>query len=493
MAKDRLISIAAKLTRMNMLVSGVALVLACAGFVAFEVATFRQGIVRNLSIQSQVAGSNSVSALIFDDPASAQRTLSAFRAAPSIVSASVYTAEGKLFAAYERDPGGASVPVQPGISPDREESYWFQRGNVMLVHTIMFQGKLTGFVFIQSDLETLRSRLKSYALIATGMLVFSLLAALLVSRIARRSIAEPVVRLADAAREVSRDQNYAIRAKPGQEEGELAVLFSTFNQMLEYIEKRDRHLQSAHDELEKRVLERTAELSAANKELESFSYSVSHDLRAPLRSIDGFSQALCEDYSETLDSCAKGYLDRVRAATQRMGQLIDDLLNLARVTRAEMHRESVDLSAMASSVATELVKAEGERQVAWNIEPDVEAFADPRLLRVVLDNLLGNAWKYTSKHPQARIEFGRQHSNGSAFYFVRDDGAGFDPAYSERLFGAFQRLHGVTEFPGSGIGLATVHRIIHRHGGRIWAEAAVEKGATFYFTLGPGTKGGSHG
>lgn len=492
MRKDRPISISGRLTRMNMLVSAVALVLACAGFVAYDMATFRQGIVRNLSIQSQVAGSNSVSALVFDDSASAQRTLSAFRAAPSIVSAAVYTAEGNVFATYERDPGGASVPIHPGISSTQEESYWFQGGNIMLVHTILFQGKLTGFVFIQSDLQTLTARLESYAFIATSMLILCLLAALLVSRIARRSIAEPVVSLAGVAREVSRDQNYAIRAQPGKEEGELAVLVSTFNEMLEQIEKRDQRLQSAHDELEKRVGERTAELAAANEELESFSYSVSHDLRAPLRSIDGFSQALSEDYSEALDTRAKSYLDRVRAATQRMGQLIDDLLNLARVTRAEMHRERIDLSAMASSVAGELAKTDLDRHVHWTIEKGVEAFADPRLLRVVLDNLLGNAWKYTSKHAQARIEFGRRHANGNSAYFVRDDGAGFDPAYSERLFGPFQRLHGITEFPGSGIGLATVHRIVHRHGGRVWAEAAVEKGATFYFTLEYGTKGGSH-
>ena len=225
------------------------------------------------------------------------------------------------------------------------------------------------------------------------------------------------------------------------------------------------------------------ELEAANKELEAFSYSVSHDLRAPLRSIDGFSQALAEDYAGKLDAQGENYIARVRAATQRMGLLIDDLLNLSRVTRAELHREGVNMTAIAQSVVAELQKAEPQREVEFALEKGIEVFGDPQLLRIALDNLLGNAWKYTSKRPRARIEFGRTMCNGSLAYFVRDDGVGFDPLHSERLFGAFQRLHGGAEFPGNGVGLATVQRIVHRHGGQVWAKGAVGKGATFYFTL----------
>jgi PAS domain S-box-containing protein len=228
---------------------------------------------------------------------------------------------------------------------------------------------------------------------------------------------------------------------------------------------------------------RTAQLEAANEELDAFSYSVSHDLRAPLRSIDGFSQALLEDGADRLDDRGKEHLHRIRAATQRMGLLIDDLLNLSRVTRAEIHPGTLDISALARSIAAELQKTQPERRMEFRIEDGLETTADARLLRVVLENLLGNAWKFTSKHPSARIEFGETHLNGARAYFVRDDGAGFDPAYADKLFGAFKRLHAVTEFPGTGIGLATVQRIIHRHGGRVWAEGAVERGATFYFTL----------
>ncbi len=234
---------------------------------------------------------------------------------------------------------------------------------------------------------------------------------------------------------------------------------------------------------EEELKQQKIELEAANKELEAFSYSVSHDLRAPLRGIDGFSQALAEDYGDKLDAQGVSYIVRVRSATQRMGMLIDDLLNLSRVSRAELRREPVNLTAMARSVIAELRKEEPGRGVEFAVEEGIEAIGDARLLRIVLDNLLNNAWKYTSKKSVARIEFGKTTSDRGVSYFVRDDGAGFDPLYSARLFGAFQRLHRVAEFPGNGVGLATVQRIIHRHGGRVWAEGAVGKGATFYFTL----------
>ena len=226
-----------------------------------------------------------------------------------------------------------------------------------------------------------------------------------------------------------------------------------------------------------------SELAAANNELESFSYSVSHDLRAPLRTIDGFSHALLEDCGDRLDETGKTHLNRIRAATQRMGMLIDDLLNLSRLSRTEMHTQSVDISAMAFSVAGDLQKSEPERHIELCVEHGLKTTADPGLLRAVLENLLSNAWKFTSKRASARIEFGLTHEDGALAYFVKDDGAGFDPAYADRLFGAFQRLHSMSEFAGTGVGLATVQRIVHRHGGRIWAKSAVDQGATFYFTL----------
>ncbi|MCH8892346.1 MAG: HAMP domain-containing protein [Chloroflexi bacterium] len=247
---------------------------------------------------------------------------------------------------------------------------------------------------------------------------------------------------------------------------EIGMLAAAFNRMTEDLQRRD------------------IELAAVNEELEAFNYSVSHDLRAPLRTIDGFSQALLEDYEDKLDDEGKDYLGRTRAASQRMGRLIDDLLNLSRVTRREMRFKEVDLSAIARQVVVELEEGESGRDVTFEITEGAVTMGDPNLLRTVLDNLIGNAWKFTGNHPTAKIEFGITEDDGRPAYFVRDDGAGFDMEYADNLFGAFQRLHGMTEFPGTGIGLATVQRIIHRHGGRVWAEGKVEQGATFYFTLG---------
>jgi PAS domain S-box-containing protein len=238
-------------------------------------------------------------------------------------------------------------------------------------------------------------------------------------------------------------------------------------------------------ELEERVVERTAALAEANRELETFSYSVSHDLRAPLRSIEGFSSALLSDFEDELPSKVHDYLGRIHGAAQRMSSLIEDLLRLSRVGQAEFRREWINVSAIAASVVGELQRSQPERKVQVNVQAGVVAVADPRLVRITLENLLGNAWKFTAKTPSPEIEFGATEQAGEFVYYVRDNGAGFDMKYAERLFGAFQRLHSDSEFPGTGIGLATVHRVVQRHRGRIWATAAVNQGATFRFTLPP--------
>lgn len=236
------------------------------------------------------------------------------------------------------------------------------------------------------------------------------------------------------------------------------------------------------EETELRQAKEAAE--AANLELEAFSYSVSHDLRAPLRGMDGFSHALLEDYGERLDGTGRDYLRRVRGAAQRMGALIDDLLNLSRVSRAELVREPVDLSRLARAIADDLGTTDRERRIDWRIREGVTARADPRLLRVVLENLMENAFKYTARRPLARIEFGTTEEDGKRVYFVRDDGVGFDMQFAGKLFVPFQRLHSLREFAGTGIGLATVKRVVHRHGGEVRAEGKPDAGATFLFTLG---------
>jgi signal transduction histidine kinase len=237
--------------------------------------------------------------------------------------------------------------------------------------------------------------------------------------------------------------------------------------------------------LEKRVQERTAELESANRELESFSYSVSHDLRAPLRAIAGFSEALVEDYSASLDPGAKAYLQRIRDAAGQMNRLIEGLLKLARLTRSELHREPTDLSAVAAAVVDELRHTEPSRDVQCTIQPGMVDSVDRNLIRIVFANLLQNAWKFTAKTSQPQVQVGQLNPRNHPVYFVRDNGAGFEPCQAEKLFQVFQRLHSAAEYEGTGIGLATVHRIVQRHGGRVWAEGKVKEGACFYFTLAP--------
>lgn len=247
---------------------------------------------------------------------------------------------------------------------------------------------------------------------------------------------------------------------------------------------REEALRQLNMQLEQRVAERTAQLEATNRELEAFAYSVSHDLRTPLRSIDGFSQAILEDYEPLLDAEGQDYLRRIRMATQRMGGMIDALLTLSRITRSELRIQPLNLSSMAQEIAASLADAEPERPVEVVIQPDLVAHGDARLMRIALQNLFENGWKYTRHQPHPRLELRSQAApSGETIFSISDNGVGFDMAHSDKLFGAFQRLHNQTEFPGHGIGLATVQRIVHRHGGRIWAEATPGEGATFYFVL----------
>ena len=475
-------SISARLTIMNLLVSGAALLLASAGFFAYDQVTFRQALERTLSAQAQIIGSNSVSALLFNDPQAAASTLSALRTSTNIASAGILTADKRVFANYTRVPGDETVTI-PAMPEGQDEAFWFRRAHLVLMRPISSEGRVIGYVYIRAELREIDVRLQRYGLIAVAVLLLSLLFALFVSRTFQKSLAGPIIRLAEMTRRVSREKDYSLRMPASTDNNEVAVLIDSFNAMLEEVQERDRSLQKAHDELEQRVEERTRDLVSANRELEAFSYSVSHDLRGPIDALNGFSYVLLQQYGAALGSAGKEIVDHIRASARRMRDLIDVLLNLSRVTTSSIHIENVDLSAMVRSIADDLSRAEPRRQVEFKIAQVEPVQGDARLLRIALDNLLRNSWKYTSKHATARIEFGANHDMGRTIFYVKDDGAGFDAAAAGQLFQPFQRLHKSTEFQGDGIGLATVRRILGRHGGEIWARGAREEGATFFFVL----------
>jgi signal transduction histidine kinase len=475
-------SIPKKLTWMNMLVSGTALLLAGAGLFAYDFYVFRTGTVRDLGIQAQIIGSNSISAVVFDDPHAAEKTLSALQAAPHVMSAEIYTPDGRAFAGYRRDRGDPPPPP-PSIPDGQTQVFQFDSGQVSLVRLITFQGTPSATVYMRSDLRAFHDSEKNFALIVGVVFLLSLAAAMRMSSSTRRSIADPIVSLAATAQMVLNEKDYSVRAPANPERNEIAVLISTFNEMLAQIQARDAALGEAHDSLERQVQERTAQLNAANADLESFSYSVSHDLRAPLRHIDGFSKILLEEYGSTMEAEAQQYLNRIRSGAVRMAQLIEDLLKMAKIGREKLTCVPTDLNSLLQDVRADLQPECQGRQIEWLIGELSSVECDPGLVKQVFANLISNAVKYSRRREIAVVEVGQIEEDGMPVLFVRDNGAGFDERYADKLFGVFQRLHRAEEFEGTGVGLSTVRRIIKKHGGEIWAKSRVNEGATFFFTL----------
>ena len=475
-------SIADKLMRMTLIVSGVALLLAYVSFLFYDLYSLRQELISSLSTEATILGSNSVSALMFDDRQAAENTLAGLRNSPHIRAALIVRPNGSELARYLRTP---SIPFEltDRLAPDETQHYWTKGSYILLGSHIQFQGGWVGTVYLLAETGDVARRAERFGLISAGMLLICFAIALLATSTIRHLVSDPLTGLARTAQIVTRERDYSVRAKLPSSSDELAFLVQSFNEMLEQIQARDRALEASRTELERRVEERTAELSATNRELEAFSYSVAHDLRGPLQHINNIGFLLQHSTSENRNSETRLLVERLLEGSKRMSMLIDDLLNLSRASSHPLHRTTIDLGHIAEIISARL-QAEGNgRHVTVKIAKGAHAFADEGLMVVVLENLLGNAWKYTSKLESAEIDFGYTEENAGAVYFVQDNGAGFNPRYADRLFRPFQRLHSQSEFTGTGVGLATAYRIITRHGGKIWARGNVGQGATFYFTL----------
>ena len=520
----RNLSFRTKLLLYGATASLLSLLLAMMAILFYDTVSFRQNFVDRISSKADILSQACGSAIAFGDAESASKTITGLGMLQDVLAVCVYDEKGAVFAEYRREGVQYAFPSAPPAP-----MYAFRGQGLDVFRSIVFRGNTVGMIHLRADPYELSARFQRYLIIALIVLLVSLGATVLLSIPLQTAITKPLLELGNAAEAVSRSNDYSMRV-PKRSNDELGVLADTFNEMVKRIRKREAERDRAEAalvehrghlealvagrtaEIETRVSELTQlnadmvklvdnlevskadllgkgqELEAANKELEAFSYSVSHDLRAPLRSIHGFSAILMEDYREKLGAEGLDYLERVCSGAEHMGTLIDDMLILSRISRREMNSTSVDLSALAEEVLAELLHGEPGRAVELGVVPGIVATGDPNLLRVVLVNLLGNAWKFTGKTENARIEFGTVSDIGDPIservYFVRDNGAGFDMRYIDKLFVAFNRLHKPADFPGTGIGLATVQRVIHRHHGRLWAEAEVDKGATFYFTLG---------
>jgi signal transduction histidine kinase len=475
-------SISDKLTRMTLLVGGVSLLLAYISFLIYDLYNLRQQLMISMAAEANIIGANCVSALEFDDKQAAENTLAALRNSSQIRAAVIVRPDGTEFARYLRNPS-SQFQLNEHLTLSESEHFWTKGRDILLGTRIRFQGGWVGSVYMLAETSGVARSIERFGLISAGMLIVCFAIALLSTATIRHLVSDPLTDLARTAQIVTRERDYSVRAKIPPSSDELSFLVKSFNEMLEQIQTRDRALESSRAELEQRVEERTAELSSTNKELEAFSYSVAHDLRGPLQHINNIGFLLQHSSTKSLDAEGRMLVDRLLEGSKRMSVLIDDLLNLSRASSHPLHRRPIDLSHIADSIVARLEAEKDGRSVRFDVAKGAHVFADEGLMQVVLDNLIGNAWKYTSRQDAALVQFGFTDESGEKVFFVKDNGAGFNPRYADRLFRPFQRLHSQSEFNGTGVGLATAYRIITRHGGKIWAEGDVDKGAAFYFTV----------
>lgn len=476
----------------------VALMVTGTAFLAYDLRNYREMWVSELVTQGDILSRATAPALEFDDPKSADAYLALFEAHPRITAVVIYNARGKLFAQYQsKDAGLAELPSLPEAEGVRVEG-----SEIVLFRRIAENNEILGTVYLRAQLQFLDHLAGVLAILAAMMLV-SVLAALLKLRWLRNMVVRPIMAVTGVARQVMTQRDFSLRVQKTSED-EIGYLVEAFNEMLAELGRRSEVNQAAqreleHEvaerlraedelrrlnlELEQRVTSRTEQLASVNKELEAFSYSVSHDLRAPLRAIAGFANLLIKDHAEDLNKEAQRKLGVIVGESHRMGSLIDDLLAFSRLGRKTMQTTELDMTELVRGVHEALVQQHQGTPVNFRLGTLPRGNGDRILLGQVWTNLLSNAFKFSSRREQPLVEVNAITDEKEHIYFVRDNGVGFDPRYQSKLFEVFQRLHDSSEFPGTGVGLALVQRIISRHGGRVWAEGRPDAGATFYFTL----------
>lgn len=483
-------SVRAKVLFVVLVTAAFALLISGAAMVYYELKDFRQTGINELSAQAAVIGLAAAPALQFLDPEAAHEYLASLAANEDIASAAIYTANGTMFASYSAGGQAVDFPELPGV-----DGHYFDRNELVVFQRIVAGDEIIGTVGLRAS-HDLAGRLVDYLGILGSVMLLSLIAAGLISGWLQRTITKPIGQVTSVARRVMEQRDFSLRA-PKSTSDEIGLLVDAFNGMLDELgrraeklehslreqERAEDSLRTLNAELEDRVEARTAELETANRELESFSYSVSHDLRAPLRAISGFSNLLWEDHKEYLDDEARRKLGIIRGQADKMGELIDNLLKFSRLGRKALNPAPIDMAALARGTFEALERASADEQPEFRLGRLPPATADRSLMEQVWANLLSNAIKFSSKTENPVVEVGAVVDENENVYYVRDNGAGFDPRYRDKLFGVFQRLHDESEFPGTGVGLALVHRIVTRHGGRVWADSRPGDGATFHFSL----------
>ena len=506
MLKFRHYTIAKKLTWTNMLVSGTALLLACSAFFAYDFYTFRANIVRNLSLEAEIIGSNTVSALLFDDAQSADKTLSALAISPSIMSAAIYKSNAQLFATYARTSGEAPPSLHDLPAGQTTTTHWFENNQIILVDSIVLDGKNVGFVSIRSDLHAINTRLRSYTLITTIVLLISLIVALLISEASQRLISKPIVQLAETARTISHEKSYSIRAATTANRDEVSTLIDSFNEMLDQIQQRDMALLGAQDELEKRVEERTEQLAAANRELElrnrevehatqlksKFLASMSHELRTPLNAIVGFSDLLAEQAPGQLNPKQLRFVQHIKQGSTHLLQLINDILDLSKIEAGQLEFRYEDFEI--KDALPEVLSTIRPLAMAKNITVHESStaglfiYADRVRFKQVLYNLLSNAVKFTPNGGRVDI---KAYSQAKRIHVsVSDTGIGIRPEDHTLVFEEFRQVEGSTNVhEGTGLGLAISKRLVEEQGGTISLESDLGKGSKFTISFPIGEQG----